>query len=62
MCASGGGRESLQNFLDGVVGKHVDFETRFLDQNQNFEEHYVDLGAIKFDIETEDDEEEKESE
>ncbi len=62
MCASGGGRESLQNFLDGVVGKHVEFETRFLDQNQNFEEHYVDLGAIKFDIETEDDEEEKESE
>ncbi len=62
MCASGAGRESLQNFLDGIVGKHVEFETRFLDQNQNFEEHYVDLGAIKFDIETEDDEEEKENE
>ncbi len=62
MCASGSMREELQNLLDGTLGKHVEFETRFLDQGQNFDEHYVDLSAIKFAIETEDDESEKENE
>ena len=53
MCSSGEGRGALQNMLDGILDKHVEFETRFLDKSQNFEESYVDLSAINFDIETE---------
>ncbi len=47
-------RDELQNILDGILGKHIEFETRTLEEGRNFEEHYVDLQAIKFNIVTED--------
>ncbi|MBR5360768.1 MAG: DNA polymerase III subunit gamma/tau, partial [Lachnospiraceae bacterium] len=48
----------LQDVLDAAIGKHVEFETRFLEQQQAFEENYVNLQAINFDIVTEDEEKE----
>ena len=51
--AKGDSARELQEFLDGQTGKHITYETRFLEQEQEFEENYVDLQAIKFDIVTE---------
>ncbi len=59
--SEGESRQELQDILNEAVGKQVDFESRFLDQGQSFEANYVDLQAIKFDIETEDFDEEKEN-
>ncbi len=53
--SAGASRDELQGYIDGFLNKHVEFETQFLDESQNFEENYVDLQAIKFDIVTEDD-------
>ena len=53
-----GQSEELQNILDQAVGKHVEYETRYLEQQQSFEENYVNLQAINFDIVTEDEEKE----
>ncbi|SDA79281.1 DNA polymerase-3 subunit gamma/tau [Butyrivibrio sp. INlla18] len=50
--------EELQQVLDGAIGKHVEYETRFLPAEQDFEENYVNLQAINFDIVTEDEEKE----
>jgi DNA polymerase-3 subunit gamma/tau len=51
--AKGDSAQELQEFLDGQTGKHITYETRFLEQQQEFEENYVDLQAINFDIVTE---------
>ena len=45
--------EELQTFFDDAIGKHVEFETRYLEPQQVFEENYVNLQAINFDIVTE---------
>ena len=50
--------EDLQNVLDNSIGKHVAFETRYIEPQQTFEENYVNLQAINFDIVMEDDEKE----
>ncbi|MCR5156841.1 MAG: DNA polymerase III subunit gamma/tau [Butyrivibrio sp.] len=55
--SKGESAEEFQNFLDNIIGKHVEYEMRFLEQTENFEENFVDLQAIKFDIVTEDEEE-----
>ena len=52
-------RDELQNSIDNLVGKHVEFVVEFNDPGQNLEEHYVDLRkinfeGINFDIVTED--------
>ena len=52
--------EGFQEFIDGVMGKHVEYETRFIEPNQTFEENYVNLQAINFDIVTEDEDKENE--
>ena len=49
--------EELQNFFDNATGKHIEYETRFLEPQQVFEENYVNLQAINFDIVTEDEKE-----
>ena len=54
--SKGESKEELQNFLDNATGKHIEFETRYLEAQQTFEENFVDLQAIKFDIVTEDSE------
>jgi DNA polymerase-3 subunit gamma/tau len=51
--AKGESAEELQNFLDEQMGKHIPYETRFLEQHQEFEENFVNLQAINFDIVTE---------
>ena len=56
--SGGQSAEDLQDVLDGAANKHVEFETRFLEQQQSFEENYVNLQAINFDIVTEDEEKE----
>ena len=53
--SKGESKEELQNFLDNATGKHVEFETRYLEPTQVFEENYVNLQASNFDIVTEDD-------
>ncbi|ADL32974.1 DNA polymerase III gamma and tau subunits DnaX1 [Butyrivibrio proteoclasticus B316] len=53
--SKGESKEELQDFLDNATGKHVEFETRYLEPTQVFEENYVNLQAINFDIVTEDD-------
>ena len=55
---SGQSADDLQNVLDNAIGKHVSFETRYIEPQQTFEENYVNLQAINFDIVTEDDENE----
>jgi DNA polymerase-3 subunit gamma/tau len=50
--------KELQDVLDMALGKHVEFETRYLEPQQVFEENYVNLQAIKFDIVTEEEEKE----
>ena len=55
---SGQSADDLQNVLDNAIGKHVSFETRYIEPQQTFEENYVNLQAINFDIVTEDDEKE----
>ncbi len=52
--SKGESAEEFQNFIDESVGVHIEYEARFLEPTQNFEENYVDLQAIKFDIVTED--------
>ena len=56
----GEGREEFQNFIDESLGKHVEYEMRYLEPTQVFEEHYVNLQSINFDIVTEDDDKENE--
>ncbi|MBQ5391072.1 MAG: hypothetical protein IIU44_01740, partial [Spirochaetales bacterium] len=51
--------QEFQDTLDGILGKHVEYEARFLEPTQNFEENYVNLQNINFDVVTEDDEEEE---
>ncbi len=55
--SKGESREELQNFLDDSTGKHIEFETKFLEPSQVFEENYVNLQAINFDIVTEEEKE-----
>ena len=55
--SKGESKEELQNFLDEAVGKRIEFETRYLEPNQVFEENYVNLQAINFDIVTEEEKE-----
>jgi DNA polymerase-3 subunit gamma/tau len=57
--ASGRSAEEFQDFIDGLMGKHVEYETRFLPPQQVYEENYVDLQSINFDIVTEDESEEE---
>jgi len=52
--------DEFQNFIDEVVGRHVEYETRNLEPNQVFEENFINLEAIKFDIVTEDEDKENE--
>ena len=52
--------DELQNFLDEIIGKRVEFETRYIEPNQTFEESYVNLQSINFDIVTEDEDKENE--
>ena len=49
----GDSREELQTVLDESIGKHITFEVRYIEDNQTFEENYVNLQAINFDIVTE---------
>ena len=56
--ASGVSADEFQSFLDEMMGKHVVYETRFLPPQQVFEENYVNLQSINFDIVTEESEEE----
>ena len=44
---------SLKNFFAEQIGKEVDFEVRYLEGEKRFEENYIDLNAINFDIITE---------
>ena len=57
--ASGSSADEFQDFIDGLMGKHVEYETRFLPPQQVYEENYVDLQSINFDIVTEDESEEE---
>ena len=50
--------QEFQDTLDSIIGKHVEYEARFLEPTQNFEENYVNLQSINFDVVTEDEEEE----
>ncbi len=50
--------QEFQTVLDNITGKHVEYETRYLEPTQSFEENYVNLQSINFDIVTEDEEEE----
>ena len=54
---SGDSRGELQQFLDDSIGKHIVFETKFIEPQQVFEENFVNLQAINFDIVTEDEKE-----
>ncbi|MBO6256086.1 MAG: hypothetical protein J6O49_20985, partial [Bacteroidaceae bacterium] len=54
----GEGGSELSSFIDEIVGKHVEYEAKFLEPTQNFEENYVNLlDGINFDVVTEDDDE-----
>ncbi len=55
--SKGESNAELQQFLDDAVGKHIEFETKFLEPQQVFEENFVNLQAINFDIVTEDEKE-----
>ena len=44
---------SLKSFFAEQIGKEVDFEVRYLEREKRFEENYIDLKAINFDIITE---------
>ncbi len=55
--SKGESREELQAFFDEATGKHIEFETKFLEPQQVFEENFVNLQAINFDIVTEDEKE-----
>ncbi|MBE5824560.1 MAG: DNA polymerase III subunit gamma/tau [Butyrivibrio sp.] len=58
----GEGGDELSAFIDEIVGKHVEYEAKYLEPNQNFEENYVNLlDGINFDVVTEDDDNEKEN-
>ncbi|MCR5404937.1 MAG: DNA polymerase III subunit gamma/tau [Butyrivibrio sp.] len=58
--ASGESADEFQDFIDSLTGKHIEYETKFIEPSQVFEESYVNLQSIKFDIVTEDDEKETE--
>ena len=58
--SKGQSAEDFQSFIDGIMGKHVEYETRCLEPTQTFEENYVNLQAINFDIVTEDEDKENE--
>ena len=55
--SKGDSNDELQQFLDDAIGKHIEFETKFIEPQQVFEENYVNLQAINFDIVTEDEKE-----
>nr|WP_297705462.1 DNA polymerase III subunit gamma/tau [uncultured Butyrivibrio sp.] len=55
--SKGESRDELQTFFDETVGKHIEFETRYIEPQQVFEENFVNLQAINFDIVTEDEKE-----
>ncbi len=57
--AQGESAQELQDFLDNLTGRHVTFETRFLPPQEVFEENYINLESINFDIVTEDESEEQ---
>jgi DNA polymerase-3 subunit gamma/tau len=52
--SEGDSHEELQTVLDEFIGKHITFEVRYIENEQTFEENYVNLQAINFDIVTED--------
>jgi DNA polymerase-3 subunit gamma/tau len=54
--AAGESADELQAFLDEASGKHIEFETRFNETPETFEENFVNLQAINFDIVTDDEE------
>ncbi len=56
--SNGDSAEELQTALDDSIGKHVVYETRYIEAGNDFEENYVNLQAINFDIVTEDEEKE----
>ena len=56
--SNGSSADEFQSFIDEAVGKHIEYETRCLEPQQSFEENYVNLQAINFDIVTEEDEKE----
>ncbi|WP_034444727.1 DNA polymerase III subunit gamma/tau [Butyrivibrio sp. AE2032] len=58
--SKGESAEEFQNFIDEMMGKHVEYETRCLEPTQTFEESYVNLQSINFDIVTEDEDKENE--
>ena len=43
----------LQNSLDEAVGKRVDYVVRYIEPQKKFEENYIDLQAINFEVEIE---------
>ncbi|MCR5102470.1 MAG: DNA polymerase III subunit gamma/tau [Butyrivibrio sp.] len=47
---------NLKNYLSEQIGKEVDFEVRYLEPERKFEENYVDLAVINFDVITEEEE------
>ena len=55
--SKGESNAELQQFLDDAIGKHIEFETKFIEPQQVFEENFVNLQAINFDIVTEDEKE-----
>ncbi len=55
--SSGESAEEFQDFLDEITGKHVEYEAKFLAQDQSFEENFINLQSINFDVVTEDDKE-----
>ncbi len=57
--AQGESAQELQNFLDNLTGRQVTYETRFLPPQEVFEENYINLESINFEIVTEDESEEE---
>ncbi|MBQ7428137.1 MAG: DNA polymerase III subunit gamma/tau [Butyrivibrio sp.] len=45
--------QNLERFFEEQMGKQVDFEVRYLESEKRFEENYIDLASINFDIITE---------
>ena len=50
------GRNELSEILDDSIGKHVEFEVRYANQDKPVAEQYVSLNDINFDIEIEEEE------
>ncbi|WP_081846727.1 DNA polymerase III subunit gamma/tau [Butyrivibrio sp. AE3004] len=51
------GKSELSAVLDEAIGKHIDFEMRYADNERPVEEQYVSLNNIQFDIVVEEEEE-----